>query len=49
MMRISEGEEKIEFLSASENEAKDAGYEVHGGQASFGASGRAMSHLQVET
>ncbi|MHA2501980.1 MAG: dihydrolipoyl dehydrogenase [Candidatus Kariarchaeaceae archaeon] len=39
---------EIAFVGLSEDEAKAEGYEVHVGQASFGASGRAMSQLEDE-
>jgi dihydrolipoamide dehydrogenase len=37
---------EIAFVGLSENEAKEKGYNVHVGQASFAASGRAMSQLE---
>jgi len=39
---------EIAFVGLSEQEAKDQGYEVHIGQASFAASGRAMAQLEDE-
>ncbi len=46
--RVIFSEPEIAFVGMSEQEAKDAGYEVVTGQASFAASGRAMTEDEAE-